>query len=217
MARPGPGERMPADERFRQAELAAERPHLVLEEHAERLDQAHVHALRQPADIVVRLDGDRRPAGEGDATRSRRDRACPARGTRRRRASSPPPRTSRRRAGRSSSASPPGRRRRRARRGRRRTRPRGRAGCCSGRGRARTTSSASFSRIRPWSTKMQVSWSPIASWISTAATAESTPPESPQITLPRPTCSRMRAIASSLNCAIVQSPAGRRSCARSSR
>ena len=27
-------------------------------------------------------------------------------------------------------------------------------------------------RIRPWSTKTQVSWSPIASWISTAATAE---------------------------------------------
>ena len=63
----GPGKRMPADEGFRQAELAAERPHLVLEEHAERLDEAHVHALRQPADIVVRLDGDRGPAGEGDA------------------------------------------------------------------------------------------------------------------------------------------------------
>ena len=53
---------------------------------------------------------------------------------------------------------------------------------------------------------MQVSCSPIASWISTAATAESTPPESPQITRPLPTWSRMRAIASSLNCAIVQSP-----------
>jgi hypothetical protein len=31
---------------------------------------------------------------------------------------------------------------------------------------------------------MQVSWSPIASWISTAATEESTPPDRPQITLP---------------------------------
>jgi hypothetical protein len=29
-----------------------------------------------------------------------------------------------------------------------------------------TTSAASFMRIRPWSTRMQVSWSPIASWIS---------------------------------------------------
>ena len=43
------------------------------------------------------------------------------------------------------------------------------------------------SRSRPWSTNTQVSWSPIASWISTAATAESTPPERPQITLPLPT------------------------------
>ena len=45
-----------------------------------------------------------------------------------------------------------------------------------------TTSAPSFARIRPWSTNTQVSWSPIASWISTAATAESTPPERPQIT-----------------------------------
>ena len=43
---------------------------------------------------------------------------------------------------------------------------------------------ASPRRSRPWSTNTQVSWSPIASWISTAATAESTPPERPQITLP---------------------------------
>ena len=33
---------------------------------------------------------------------------------------------------------------------------------------------------------MQVSWSPIASWISTAATEESTPPDRPQMTLPLP-------------------------------
>ncbi len=38
---------------------------------------------------------------------------------------------------------------------------------------------------------MQVSWSPIASWISTAATEESTPPDRPQITLPLPTCVRI--------------------------
>ncbi len=53
---------------------------------------------------------------------------------------------------------------------------------------------------------MQVSWSPIASWISTAATEESTPPDKPQITLPLPTCARMRSIAWRLNAAIVQSP-----------
>ena len=47
-----------------------------------------------------------------------------------------------------------------------------------------TTCSASFSRISPWSTNTQVSCSPIASWISTAATALSTPPDRPQITLP---------------------------------
>ncbi len=47
----------------------------------------------------------------------------------------------------------------------------GRAEYCSGRETARTTSSASPSRNMPWSTKTQVSASPIASWISTAATA----------------------------------------------
>ena len=67
MARPGPGKRMAADEGLGQAELAAERAHLVLEQFAQRLDQLHVHALRQPADIVVRLDGDRRAAGERHA------------------------------------------------------------------------------------------------------------------------------------------------------
>ena len=58
---------MAADERLRQAELAAERPHLVLEQFAQRLDQLHVHALGQAADIVVRLDRHRRAAGERHA------------------------------------------------------------------------------------------------------------------------------------------------------
>ena len=52
---------MAADERLRQAQLAAERAHLVLEQFAQRLDQLHLHALRQAADIVMRLD--RRPTG----------------------------------------------------------------------------------------------------------------------------------------------------------
>src|SRR5690606_9313216 len=65
--KPRPRERMAADEAVRQAELAAERAHLVLEELAQRLDQLHVHALGQTADIVVALDGGRGGAGEGDA------------------------------------------------------------------------------------------------------------------------------------------------------
>ena len=58
----------------------------------------------------------------------------------------------------------------------------------------------------PWSTNTQVSWSPIASWISTAATAESTPPERPQITRPLPTWARIFSIASSRKARMVQSP-----------
>ena len=69
-----------------------------------------------------------------------------------------------------------------------------------------TTSLASFSRSRPWSTKMQVSWSPTASWISTAATALSTPPERPQITRPLPTWARILAISLDRKCAMLQSP-----------
>ena len=57
IASPGPGERMPADEHVRQAELAAERPHLILEQFAQRLDQLHVHALGRPptlwCDLIV--------------------------------------------------------------------------------------------------------------------------------------------------------------------
>ena len=45
-----------------------------------------------------------------------------------------------------------------------------------------STCSASFSRSSPVSTNTHVSWSPIALCTSAAATAESTPPESPQIT-----------------------------------
>src|SRR5262245_25105427 len=58
---------MAVDEGWRQAELAAERPHLVLEQFAQRLDQLEPHPLRQPADIVVRLDGRRWSARERHA------------------------------------------------------------------------------------------------------------------------------------------------------
>ena len=53
---------------------------------------------------------------------------------------------------------------------------------------------------------MQVSWSPIAWCTSAAATAESTPPESAQITRPSPTCARMRLMLSAMKLPAVQSP-----------
>ena len=62
-----PREGVAADDRLGQAELAAERAHLVLEQLAQRLDQPHPHPLRQAADVVVRLDGDARAAGDGHA------------------------------------------------------------------------------------------------------------------------------------------------------
>src|SRR6185503_15936410 len=40
----------------RKTELEPEPAHLVLEELAQRLDQAELHLLRQPADVVMRLD-----------------------------------------------------------------------------------------------------------------------------------------------------------------
>src|SRR5262249_57283980 len=69
---PRAGKRMPADESLRQAELAAERAHLVLEQLAQRLDQLHVRAFGQPADVVMRFYPDRRPAGRRHALRHRR-------------------------------------------------------------------------------------------------------------------------------------------------
>ena len=53
-----------------------------------------------------------------------------------------------------------------------------------------TTSLASPKRSRPVSTKTQVSWSPMASCRSRAVTAESTPPERPQMTPAVPTWAR---------------------------
>ena len=61
-----------------------------------------------------------------------------------------------------------------------------------------TTCSASFLRSRPWSTNTQVSRSPIARCTISAATDESTPPDSPQIARPSPTCSRISATCSSM-------------------
>ena len=70
---------------------------------------------------------------------------------------------------------------------------------------SRSTCSASPLRSRPWSTNTQVSRSPIARCTTAAATAESTPPDSPQMARPEsPICSRMRSICSSTMFTIVQ-------------
>ena len=70
---------------------------------------------------------------------------------------------------------------------------------------SRSTCSASPSRSRPWSTKTQCSRSPIARCTMAAATAESTPPERPQMARPlSPICSRTRSICSSAMLSIVQ-------------
>ena len=62
----GTGERLALGERGGQVELAAQRPDLVLEKTAQRLDEFIVHIRRQPADVVVRLDRGRLPAAALD-------------------------------------------------------------------------------------------------------------------------------------------------------
>ena len=70
---------------------------------------------------------------------------------------------------------------------------------------SRSTCSASPLRSSPWSTKTQVSWSPIARCTSAAATAESTPPDSPQIARRRRRpAARIRSTCSSTMLTIVQ-------------
>ena len=54
---------MPPDKAFRKPELAPKIAHLVLEQLAQRLDQAESHLFRKPADIVMRLDRHRIAAG----------------------------------------------------------------------------------------------------------------------------------------------------------
>ena len=66
-----------------------------------------------------------------------------------------------------------------------------------------STCSASPLRSSPWSTNTQVSRSPMARCTRAAATAESTPPDSPQIARPPPTCSLIRSVCSSTMFSIV--------------
>src|SRR5207248_6973567 len=49
-------ERLSIDHLLRHAELEPDRPHLVLEEVAQRLDELEAQAWRQAADVVVGLD-----------------------------------------------------------------------------------------------------------------------------------------------------------------
>ena len=67
------------------------------------------------------------------------------------------------------------------------------------------TRCASSRRSTPLSTKMQVSWSPTARWMSAAVTVESTPPLRPQTTPAAPTRARMRSVSRSMKFSIVQS------------
>ncbi len=62
----------------------------------------------------------------------------------------------------------------------------------------------SFLRSTPLLTKTQVRRSPMARSTRTAATDESTPPESAQMAWPSPTCSRMAATVDWMKCAGVQ-------------
>ena len=64
---PRPGERMAPDERVRQPQLDAQPADFVLEQVAQRLDQLEAKLLGKPADIVVNLDGCRRPIGRAAA------------------------------------------------------------------------------------------------------------------------------------------------------
>ena len=86
------------------------------------------------------------------------------------------------------------------------TRRRTPAAACS-RSKRRRICPASSSRITPLSTKMQVRRSPIALWISSAATVESTPPLRPQTDAAVPhLLAGSRSTVSCTNDAIVQSP-----------
>ena len=72
---------MPADHLLRQTELAADVAHFVLEQLAQRLDELELMpGLSPPTLWCVLIVTDGPPRGE--PTRSRRDRACPARGSR---------------------------------------------------------------------------------------------------------------------------------------
>ena len=57
---------MAANECLGQAQFAAQRAYLVLEQLAQRFDEFQAHLFRQAADIMVGFDRHRRPAAETD-------------------------------------------------------------------------------------------------------------------------------------------------------
>ena len=69
-----------------------------------------------------------------------------------------------------------------------------------------TTCSPSFLRISPVSTNTQVSCAPIARCTSAAATAESTPPDRPQMARPSPTWARIASTDDSMKLSMVHEP-----------
>ena len=193
------------DDLVGQAQLGADLAHLVLEQRTQRLDQRELDVVRQPAHVVVALDrrGAGAAAGLDDVRVERPLDEKPdviVRGRPR------PPRASNTRMNSrpivlrlvSGSVTPASAVRKRSRA----------STVCSLAPVAATksfsTCSRSPARSSPWSTNTQVSRSPIARWTSAAATAESTPPDSPQIARPSPTCSRIAATVSSMIEAIVQ-------------
>ena len=58
---------MAANKRLRQSQFATESAHFVLEQFAQRLDEFHLHARGETADIVMRFDRDRGTARERHA------------------------------------------------------------------------------------------------------------------------------------------------------
>ena len=185
-----PGERLAPDDLGRQPELLADQPHLVLEQRAQRLDQLELQVVGQPADVVVGLDVGGAGAAAGldhvgveRALHQERHRgpglpaAAPSTSAS---AASKTRMNSRPMILRFSSGSltPASASRKRF--------------CASttwsltpvAATKSRSTCSASPLRSSPWSTKTQVSRSPIARCTMAAATAESTPPDSPQMARP---------------------------------
>ena len=185
-AEPRAGERLAPDDRLGQAELRADRAHLVLEERAQRLDERELQVVGQAADVVVALDvrGAGAAAGLDDVGI---ERALDEELDR-----SPWPGLGDDLAGRrledpdELAADDLALLLRVGDAGERVEEPLGASTTLSRTPVAATkslsTCSASPARSRPWSTKTQVSWSPTARCTSAAATAESTPPDSPQIT-----------------------------------
>ena len=205
-------ERVPPDDLGGQAELLADQPDLVLEQGAQRLDQLELEVVGQPADVVVGLDVGGAGAAAGldhvgveRALHEERDLVAVA-----------PPTASPRISASAASKTRMNSRPMILRFSSGSVTPASASRNCFSASttcrstpvaatKSRSTCSASPLRSSPWSTNTQVSRSPIARCTSAAATAESTPPESPQIACRgRRSGSRICSICSSTMLTIVQ-------------